>query len=75
MTEDKKQWIFKQEEIFEDIPGDPENINMNIPDEIAEAAGFKPGDTIKILWGDQGTIIIEKVDEKENSGKETETKD
>ena len=65
MSEEKKQWTFKAEEIFEDIPDDLENINMNIPPEISEAAGFQPGDTLKILWGDQGTIIIEKV--KENS--------
>jgi hypothetical protein len=59
--------IYNQEEIFQDIPGDTEQVMMKIPDEIAEAAGFKPGDTIKISWGDQGTIIITKVDDdKEN---------
>ena len=59
--------IYNQEEIFQDIPGDTEQVLMKIPDEIAEAAGFKPGDTIKISWGDQGTIIITKVDDdKEN---------
>ena len=60
--EQPKSWTFKVEDIFEDIPDDPENINMKIPEEIAEAAGMMPGDKIKILWGDQGTIIIEKVD-------------
>jgi hypothetical protein len=74
MSEEKKQWIFKQEEIFEDIPDDPENINMNIPDEVAKAAGLEPGDPIKILWGDQGTIIIEKL-EKDNSGEKEQTED
>ena len=67
--EEKKTWTFKAEDIFEDIPDDPKNINMNIPEEIAEAVGLQPGDPIKILWGDQGTIIIEKLD-KDNSGKE-----
>ena len=67
--EEKKTWTFKAEDIFEDIPDDPENVNMNIPDEIAEAAGLNPGDPIKILWGDQGTIIIEKL-EKDNGEKE-----
>jgi bifunctional DNA-binding transcriptional regulator/antitoxin component of YhaV-PrlF toxin-antitoxin module len=57
--------IYNQEEIFQDIPGDTEQVMMKIPDEIAEAAGFKPGDTIKISWGDQGTIIITKVDDAE----------
>ena len=68
---ENKQWLFKAEEIFEDIPDDPKNVNMNIPPEISEAAGFKEGDTLKILWGDQGTIIIEKV--KDNSGEEEQT--
>jgi len=66
MTENKK-YIYKAEEIFEEIPDDPENIHMKIPDDIAEEAGIKPGDTVKILWGDQGSIIIQKV-EKENNG-------
>ena len=74
MTEDKKQWIFKQEDIFEDIPDDPKNINMKLPDDVAKAAGIEPGDMIKILWGDQGTIIIEKV-EKDNSGEEEQVED
>jgi hypothetical protein len=74
MTEEKKQWLFKAEEIFEDIPDDPKNVNMNIPQEVADEIGLKPGDPIKILWGDQGTIIIEKIEEEPN-GKETETKD
>ena len=63
MTEEKKQWVYKVEDIFEDIPDDPKNVNMNIPQEIADAIGLKPGDPIKILWGDQGTIIIEKIKE------------
>jgi len=54
---------FKVEDIFTDIPGDDKNVNMKIPDEIMEAQGWKEGDNLKILWGDQGTIIIEKVDE------------
>lgn len=60
------QWTFKADEIFENIPDDPENINMRIPDEVAERAGLKPGDDIKILWGDQGTIIIEKLGDQED---------
>lgn len=63
MSEEKKQWVYKVEDIFEDIPNDPKNVNMNIPQEIADTIGLKPGDPIKILWGDQGTIIIEKIKE------------
>jgi len=61
MTQNKI-YEFSVEEIFEDIPEDPEHVNMKIPDEIMERMGWKEGDTIKVLWGDQGTVIIEKVD-------------
>jgi len=65
MSEEQKSWTFKQEDIFENIPDDPENMNMNIPEEVAEQAGIKPGDPIRILWGDQGTIKIEKITQEE----------
>lgn len=65
-----KQYIYKAEEIFEEIPEDPEHVNMKLPDDVAQAAGLEPGDTIRILWGDQGTIIIEKVTEEEESNGE-----
>ena len=64
---EQKQWVYKAEDIFEDIPDDPENINMKIPQEIADEIGLVPGDPIKISWGDQGSIIIEKI-EKDSSG-------
>jgi len=66
--EQKNSWEFKQEDIFQDIEGDPDNVNMTIPPEIMEKMGWKEGDAIKVLLGDQGTIIIEKI--KENSGEE-----
>lgn len=63
-------FTYKVEDIFEDIPGDKENVNMNIPPEVMEKAGWKEGDTIRVLWGDQGTVIIEKVQEEEKNGEE-----
>jgi hypothetical protein len=63
-----KSWTFKAEEIFEDIPTDPENCLMKLPEEICKEIGLVPGDLVKVLWGDQGTIIIEKV--KETNGEE-----
>jgi hypothetical protein len=63
------QWIFKAEDIFSDIPDDSENVVMKIPDEVAEKAGLVPGDKLRILSGDQGTIIIEKLgEETDNDG-------
>jgi hypothetical protein len=67
MTENKT-WTYKVEDIFEDIPDDPKNVNMKIPEEVANEIGLVPGDSIKILWGDQGTIIIEKVKEEDAEG-------
>lgn len=55
---------YKVEEIFEDDPDNEENVLMKIPDEIAEMQGWKPGDTLKIQWGD-GMILIEKVSDGE----------
>jgi hypothetical protein len=48
------------EDLFEDIPGDPDNVLFNIPPEICEQAGFQPGDTIKVTVKD-GSMIISKV--------------
>ena len=51
---------YKVDEIFEDIEGDTENVLMNIPPEISEQMGWKPGDTLKITT-ENGAISITKV--------------
>jgi hypothetical protein len=48
------------EELFEDIPGDPENVIMKLPPEICEAQGWKEGDTINIKVED-GAMVLSKV--------------
>ena len=58
----KKMIEYKVEDIFHDIPGDDKMTNMTIPPEIMEAQGWKEGDNLKIEWGDQGSIIITKLD-------------
>ena len=63
MSEDQKKFEYKVEDIFEDIPGDSENVKFTIPPEIMEAQGWKEGDPLKISWGDQGSIMITKLDE------------
>ena len=52
---------FKVEDIFTDIEGDDKNMIMKIPEQIMEAQGWTEGDTMKIEIGDQGTIILSKV--------------
>ena len=53
--------VYKVEEIFEDIEGDPDNVLMNIPPEVCEASGIQPGDTITIEVKDK-MLVIKKAD-------------
>lgn len=69
---EQKIWEYKVEDIFEDIPEDPENVIMNIPKEIRDAVGIKEGDPIRVLLGDQGSIIIEKITQEEYDAKNKE---
>ena len=50
---------FLVEELFEDIPGDPDNVLFKIPPEICEQNGWKEGDTLNIVV-ENGTLIISK---------------
>jgi len=60
MMENKEQFIFTAEDIFQDIPGDPDNILMKFPDEVLALTGWKEGDTLDIKLED-GKIIVNKV--------------
>ena len=51
---------FNAEDIFEDIPGDPDNVIMKLPPELLEHTGWKDGDTLNIEIED-GSIVISKV--------------
>ena len=63
-----KTWTLKAENLFEDIPGDDNNVNMTIPEEILKEKGWGPGTVLKVSWSD-GQIILEEVT-KEVDGKE-----
>ena len=54
--------IYSAEEIFHDIPGDPDNVMMTIPEEIRNELGWKEGDTIKIELK-EGALHLSKKDE------------
>lgn len=54
--------IYKVEDIFQDIEGDKDNVLMNIPPEIAEKMGWKPGDVLRITTEETGGISIIKVE-------------
>jgi formylmethanofuran dehydrogenase subunit D len=50
---------YKAEEIFQEIPGDPDNVMMTLPPELLEHTGWKEGDTLNIELQD-GAIVISK---------------
>jgi hypothetical protein len=59
MDTNMERLIFKAEEIFEDIPGDPDNVIMKLPPELLERMGWHEGDTLDITVED-GAISIKK---------------
>jgi len=50
---------YNAEDIFEEIPGDPDNVIMKLPPELLEHTGWKEGDTLNIKIED-GAIVISK---------------
>jgi len=59
MEPDKEKLIFTAEDIFQEIPGDPDNVMMKFPPEVLELTGWKEGDTLDIKIED-GKIVINK---------------
>jgi len=53
-------FTFNAEDIFEEIPGDPDNVILKFPPEIIESTGWKEGDTLDITL-ENGSIVIKKV--------------
>ena len=51
--------IFNAEDIFEEIPGDPDNVILKFPLEVLEKTGWKKGDTLSITLED-GKIVVKK---------------
>lgn len=49
--------IYNVDEIFEEIPGDTDNILMKFPEEIINQLEWKPGDTLTIKVENEGLII------------------
>lgn len=54
---------YKVDEIFKDIEGDPDNVNMVIPPEVLEKMGWGEGTKIKVE-SENGTLIITEVKDK-----------
>lgn len=59
MDNDKEKFIFTAEDIFQEIPGDPDNVMLKFPDEVLALTGWKEGDILDIKLED-GKIVIKK---------------
>jgi hypothetical protein len=56
-----KSYTFNVEDILINDPDNPNQSILQIPDNIMKEQGWGPGTEVKILLGDQGTIIIQEV--------------
>ena len=54
-----EKMVFNAEEIFEDIPGDPDNVILKFPPQLLEQVGWKEGDTLNITL-EEGALVISK---------------
>ena len=54
-----EKMTFLAEEIFEEIPGDPDNVILKFPPELLEQLGWKEGDTLNIEL-EEGALVISK---------------
>ena len=60
MTNKQMTKTYKYEDLFkQNENGEAE---LFLPPELSEELGLQPGDNLKILLGDQGTVILEKID-------------
>lgn len=55
-----KSYTFNAEEIFEEIPGDPDNVILKFPPELLEELGWKEGDVLDITVKDRELFIEKK---------------
>lgn len=60
MNDNQAPSYYAAEEIFHDIPGDPDNVMMQIPPEICAKMGWKEGDNLRITVED-GVLTITKI--------------
>jgi hypothetical protein len=56
---ENKTLTFNAEDIFEEIPGDPDNVILKFPPELLEQTGWKEGDTLNIKI-EEGALVIKK---------------
>lgn len=54
-----EQLIFNAEDLFEEIPGDPDNVILKFPPEVIAQTGWKEGDSLDIKL-ENGALVISK---------------
>lgn len=59
---DDKKKIFQAKDVFLPDPDNKDSKILQIPQEYLDDTDWTEGDTIKVSIGDQGTIILEKVE-------------
>lgn len=57
--ESPTRMVFNADDLFEDIPGDPDNVMLKFPPEVLEQVGWKAGDTLNIQLK-EGALVISK---------------
>ena len=57
---DMENKTYLVEELFEDIPDDPDNVILKFPPEVLEHTGWQEGDTLNVEI-ENGAIVISKV--------------
>lgn len=59
---DDKKKIFQAKDVFLPDPDNKDSTILKIPQEYLDDTDWTEGDTIKVSIGDQGTIMLEKVE-------------
>ena len=59
---DDKKKIFQAKDVFLPDPDNKHSKILKIPQEYLDDTDWSEGDTIKVSIGDQGTIMLEKVE-------------
>lgn len=60
---------YKYEDLFSIDPDNPDEMLLTIPQEIMDEKGWSEGTRIRLSIGDQGSLIIEDLDELEKKEK------
>jgi hypothetical protein len=54
--------VYNSDDVFNDIPGDSGNVQLNIPDEVCDEVGLSPGDSVDITQVGNSIVITKTKD-------------